>query len=179
MSWDSGFLWLAVGDIITYVPIKILICKEGLQNKYFTTSLYGSKVLIILALAVAAQSAAVVYHPAWWPAASAYQAKDALGNYVFGHHDSHPGGPSFHSESGDISGKKVGSYGVKDPDGKVRIVDYVADHEGFKANIKTSEKLAEDHKDPAGVTTSEVKPVAPVVYAHPFPYFGHPYLVAY
>ncbi|KFM73241.1 Cuticle protein 14 isoform b, partial [Stegodyphus mimosarum] len=72
------------------------------------------KVLILLALVVASQAAAVVYHPAWWPAASAYQAKDALGNYVFGHHDANPAGPSFHSESGDISGKKIGSYGVKD-----------------------------------------------------------------
>ncbi|KAG8172754.1 hypothetical protein JTE90_019225 [Oedothorax gibbosus] len=148
------------------------------------------KVLIILALAVAAQGAAVVYHPAWWPSASAYQAKDGLGNYVFGHHDGNPGGPSFHSESGNAAGAKVGSYGVKDANGKVRIVDYVADHEGFKANIKTSEDLPADHKDPVGVTTTKikpvvVKPVVPVVYAHqPYHHYpvypgGHPYYVAY
>ncbi|GIX88248.1 uncharacterized protein CDAR_586961 [Caerostris darwini] len=133
------------------------------------------KVLIILALAVAAQGAVVVYHPAWWPSASAYQAKDGLGNYAFGHHNAQPGGPSFHSETGDITGKKVGSYGVKDADGKVRIVDYVADHEGFKANIKTSEKLPEDHQDAVGVKTTELKPGEHVVYSHPLPY----YYVAY
>ncbi|XP_054721827.1 cuticle protein 14-like [Uloborus diversus] len=136
------------------------------------------KVLVLLSLVVASQAAAIVYHPAWYPSASAYQAKDNLGNYVFSHHDAHPGGPSFHSESGDITGRKVGSYGVKDPDGKVRVVSYVADHEGFKADIHTSEKLPEDHKDPANVKTSEVKPV-PVVYAHPFPYYGYPYHLSY
>ncbi|XP_042898657.1 pupal cuticle protein Edg-84A [Parasteatoda tepidariorum] len=131
------------------------------------------KVLILLALVVASNAAAVVYHPAWWPAASAYQAKDGIGNYVFGHHDAHPGGPSFHSESGDASGRKVGAYGVKDPDGKVRIVEYVADAGGFKANIKTSEKIDKDHQDPAGVTTTEAKKVVawhPVAY-HALPYY--------
>ncbi|XP_055934883.1 cuticle protein 14-like [Argiope bruennichi] len=128
------------------------------------------KVLIILALAVAANGAAIVYHPGWFPAATAYQAKDALGNYAFAHHAAYPGGPSFHSEVGDITGKKVGSYTLKDVDGKVKVVDYVADHEGFKANIKTSEKLPEDHKDPAGVKTTELAHT-PVVYGHPFPYY--------
>jgi len=133
------------------------------------------KVLILLALVVGLSAQSVVYHPAWWPSATAYQAKDAIGNYVFGHHVANPSGPSFHSESGDASGRKVGSYGVKDPSGKVRVVDYVADHEGFKANIKTNEKLAKDHKDAAGVFTSEMKAVVPVAYGHPYAYYGYPH----
>ncbi|GBM34862.1 hypothetical protein AVEN_146610-1 [Araneus ventricosus] len=128
------------------------------------------KILIVLALAVAASGSTLVYNQGQRPDSSSYHTNDVLGNYAFGHHDGHPGGPSFHSERGDITGKKVGSYGVKDPDGKVRIVDYVADHEGFKANIKTSEKLPADHKDPVGVKTTELKET-PVVYGHPFPYY--------
>lgn len=103
----------------------------------------------------------------------------AVGNYAFAHHAGHLGGPSFHSEVGDVSGRKVGSYGVKDADGKVRVVEYVADAGGFKANIKTSEKLAKDHKDAANVKTTQAEHVLPVphVYGYPFAYPAHYYYV--
>ncbi|GBN97359.1 hypothetical protein AVEN_187687-1 [Araneus ventricosus] len=115
------------------------------------------QILIILALAVAANGATLVYHPAWWPAASAYQAKDGQGNYAFGHQGGHPGRPSFHMERGDITGTKVGSYGGRDPYGNMRITEYVADHNGYRPNIRTSGRLSRDHEDAAGVKTSGLR----------------------
>lgn len=56
----------------------------------------------------------------------------------------------------------------------------MADEGGFKANIKTSEKLEKEHQDPANVKVTEaehVVPVAPVIYAHPFAYYAYPYYV--
>lgn len=37
------------------------------------------------------------------------------------------GGNNFHKESGDEYGNKRGSYGLMGPDGRMRIVHYIAD----------------------------------------------------
>ena len=42
----------------------------------------------------------------------------------------------------------MGSYGLRDADGRLRIVNYVADELGFRANIQTNEPGVEP-KDPA------------------------------
>ncbi|RWS24272.1 uncharacterized protein B4U80_03227 [Leptotrombidium deliense] len=46
---------------------------------------------------------------------------------------------NYRKESGDAWGNKVGSYGIHDIDGRLRIVDYVADEHGFRAKIRTNE----------------------------------------
>lgn len=49
------------------------------------------------------------------------------GNYAFGYDIvDHHGAKNFRKESGDAWGNKVGSYGIHDIDGRLRIVDYVS-----------------------------------------------------
>ena len=63
------------------------------------------------------------------------------GNYNFGYgiKDHDHGAESFHKESGDHANNKWGSYGIKDSDGRWRIVNYVADKNGFRASIESNE----------------------------------------
>lgn len=80
----------------------------------------------------------------------------SFGYAVKGHH-----GEQHHQESG-IGGQAVkGSYGFKDARGIQRLVDYVADHSGFKAQVKTNEPGTVS-KNPASVSF--------ISSAHP--YFG-------
>ncbi|XP_015927122.1 cuticle protein 10.9-like [Parasteatoda tepidariorum] len=59
--------------------------------------------------------------------------------YHFGYVAKGPGGESHHGESG-VGGKAVrGSYGYTDANGMYREVKYVADHGGFRPEIKTNE----------------------------------------
>lgn len=62
-----------------------------------------------------------------------------LGNYAFGYNEEHATGGSFRRESGNAAGQVVGSYGLRAADGRVRIVNYVADDDGFRADINTNE----------------------------------------
>ena len=69
-----------------------------------------------------------------------YRKQDDYGNYAFGYHIKDPwGATNFRKESGDAWGNKRGSYGLKDVDGRERIVKYVADKGGFRAKIQTNE----------------------------------------
>jgi hypothetical protein len=61
-----------------------------------------------------------------------------IGNYAFGYNEDHATGGTFRRESGS-HGVKVGSYGLRDADGRQRVVNYVADAAGFRANIQTNE----------------------------------------
>ncbi|KAH9381049.1 hypothetical protein HPB48_017238 [Haemaphysalis longicornis] len=61
------------------------------------------------------------------------------GNYDFGYKERHPGGSSFRQETGNPWGHKVGAYGIADSDGRVRLVKYVADANGFRVHIATNE----------------------------------------
>ncbi|OQR76032.1 hypothetical protein BIW11_08033 [Tropilaelaps mercedesae] len=70
---------------------------------------------------------------------SQFRAEDGLGNYNFGYDEAHPSGGSFRRESGNSVGVKAGSYGLRDIDGRVRVVNYVADGAGFRAAINTNE----------------------------------------
>lgn len=65
----------------------------------------------------------------------------AHGNYDFGYgiKDDNHGSESFHKESGDHANNKWGSYGLRDADGRWRIVNYVADKHGFRAAIQSNE----------------------------------------
>ncbi|GBM47005.1 hypothetical protein AVEN_131790-1 [Araneus ventricosus] len=61
------------------------------------------------------------------------------------------GGGSTHEETGDEYGRKTGSYTVQNEDGSQRIVQYVADEDGFRASISTNEP-GTANQNPADVT---------------------------
>ena len=44
---------------------------------------------------------------------------------------------------------QVGSYGLRDADGRVRVVNYVADALGFRASVSTNEPGVDVKQDPA------------------------------
>ncbi|GIY60756.1 hypothetical protein CEXT_718541 [Caerostris extrusa] len=49
------------------------------------------------------------------------------------------GGSTHEGESGDAYGRKTGTYTVQNEDGSERVVQYVADEDGFRASIATNE----------------------------------------
>lgn len=102
-----------------------------------------------------------------------FRSQDNIGNYNFGYNEDHATGGSFRRETGDALGVKTGSYGLRDLDGRTRIVNYVADGAGFRANIQTNEPGVEP-KDPAATSINKAVPVAvaapvPVAVAAPAP----------
>uniref|UniRef100_A0A023GDD8 Putative cuticle protein n=1 Tax=Amblyomma triste TaxID=251400 RepID=A0A023GDD8_AMBTT len=65
---------------------------------------------------------------------------DGQGGYQYGYDWTFPEGEgAFQRESGDVEGRKQGSYGLKDTDGRVRIVSYIADEGGFRVSVSTNE----------------------------------------
>ena len=44
---------------------------------------------------------------------------------------------------------QVGSYGLRDADGRVRVVNYVADALGYRASVSTNEPGVDVKQDPA------------------------------
>ncbi|XP_067128339.1 cuticle protein 14-like [Centruroides vittatus] len=90
--------------------------------------------------------------------------QDAFGNYNFGYNEDHTTGGTFRREAGDVLGNKVGSYGLRDADGRLRIVSYVADAAGFRANIQTNEPGTEP-KDPAATLINKGVAAVPAVAA--------------
>lgn len=112
------------------------------------------KVIVCLASFIAVASASHLVAPAAViPAAvstgvsSQYRSQNSVGDYTFGYNEDHPTGGSFRREAGNLAGK-TGSYGLRDIDGRTRIVNYVADAAGFRASIQTNEPGVEP-KDPA------------------------------
>lgn len=68
------------------------------------------------------------------------------------------GTSQFHKENGDENGKRTGSYGYMDAYGVYRQVEYEADHNGFRAVVKTNEP-GTTSDDPADVDmTAEAPP---------------------
>jgi hypothetical protein len=110
-----------------------------------------------------------------------FRSQDNIGNYAFGYNEDHATGGTFRRESG-APGVQVGSYGLRDIDGRVRVVNYVADAGGFRANIQTNEPGVEP-KDPAAVLINKAAaivaaaPVAAPVVAHAYaaPAIAHSY----
>jgi len=97
---------------------------------------------------------------------SQFRSQDNIGNYAFGYNEDHATGGTFRREEG-APGVQVGSYGLRDADGRVRVVNYVADAAGFRANIQTNEPGVEP-KDPASVLINKAQAiVAPAVAAAP------------
>jgi len=92
-----------------------------------------------------------------------FRSQDNIGNYAFGYNEDHATGGTFRREQGG-PGVQVGSYGLRDVDGRVRVVNYVADAAGFRANIQTNEPGVEP-KDPAAVLINKAAAIvaAPAV----------------
>ncbi|GFU79443.1 cuticle protein 14 isoform b [Trichonephila clavipes] len=128
------------------------------------------KVLIIFALIAASQAAVLLHHPAAISTGGStqYRSQDNYGNYNFGYDEGHLSGGTFRKEAGDAYGNVAGSYGLRDADGRMRIVNYVADAAGFRADIKTNEPGVEP-KDPAHTAINKAGvAIAPAIaYAAP------------
>ncbi|GFW27187.1 cuticle protein 10.9 [Trichonephila clavipes] len=78
--------------------------------------------------------------------------------------DTEDGGRSAHEESGDGNGRVTGSYTVQGEGGFGRVVNYIADENGFRASIQTNEP-GTANQNPADVvmeSTAETQPLAPV-----------------
>lgn len=89
---------------------------------------------------------------------SQYRSQDNLGQYSFGYDEAGATGGSFRHEKSDAYGNRVGSYGLTGADGRVRIVNYVADANGYRANIQTNEPGTEP-RDPAAVAINKATPM--------------------
>ncbi|XP_050027828.2 uncharacterized protein [Dermacentor andersoni] len=107
------------------------------------------KALIVFVLAAVARAGAVQYFPEVG-FSTQHRTQDVWGNYNFGYDEKHSGGGSWRKESSDASGNTVGSYGLHDADGRVRIVNYVANAYGFRASVATNEP-GTAASSPAGV----------------------------
>ncbi|PRD20977.1 UNVERIFIED_CONTAM: Cuticle protein 16.8 [Trichonephila clavipes] len=85
------------------------------------------------------------------------------------------GTTTFRKENGDGHGRVQGSYGYKDLNGIERVVEYVADEHGYRADIKTNEPGTES-QNPANVVlhASPVVVDAPKAYAEPRPLYQAP-----
>ncbi|KFM73250.1 Cuticle protein 14 isoform b, partial [Stegodyphus mimosarum] len=121
-------------------------------------------IIILFALFAASQATGFYSVPALLStgASKQYRAQDSIGNYNFGYDEGHLSGGSFRKEAGDAFGNKIGSYGLRDADGRQRIVNYVADAAGFRADIKSNEPGVEP-KDPAAVSINKAISIAPAV----------------
>ncbi|CAL1279671.1 unnamed protein product [Larinioides sclopetarius] len=65
---------------------------------------------------------------------------DAEGNYDMGYNENQlTGGASFYREKGYTNGTRTGSYGYTTRNGLIRIVTYVADQAGYRAEVLTNE----------------------------------------
>lgn len=120
----------------------------------------SSQVLICLASFVAVASASHLVAPAAinTGSSSQYRSQDNLGQYSFGYDEAGATGGSFRHEKSDALGNRVGSYGLTGADGRVRIVNYVADANGYRANVQTNEPGTES-RDTAAVAMNRA-PVA-------------------
>lgn len=73
--------------------------------------------------------------------------------------DTEDGGNSGHQESGDGSGRVQGSYTVTNLEGHTRVVEYVADENGFRATVRTNEP-GTANQNPADVVVESSAPEA-------------------
>ncbi|GIY51543.1 cuticle protein 14 isoform a [Caerostris darwini] len=122
--------------------------------------------LVLLALVASSQAAILL-----GGASEQYRTEDGLGNYAFGYNEGHGSGATFRKESGS-HGVVAGSYGLSDADGRQRVVNYVADAAGFRADIKTNEPGVEP-KDPAHTAINKAGLVAAPALAYAAPHLSY------
>ncbi|GFT90638.1 cuticle protein 10.9 [Nephila pilipes] len=136
-----------------------------------------AKVFLIAALAaVAIAKPYEAPAPAAEAAASAQEEKYPPLPYEFGYetNDDH-GTTTFRKETSDGKGKVQGSYGYKDHQGIERVVEYIADEHGYRAEIKTNEPGTES-QNPADVLL-HAEPIVieePKAYRAPAPAYSVP-----
>ncbi|KAH8020937.1 hypothetical protein HPB51_010327 [Rhipicephalus microplus] len=126
--------------------------------------------LLCLFLFLREASCGVIEAPAYSSAlvpetgtSSQYRSQDVHGNYQFGYEEKHTSGGSFREETGDAYGNKYGSYGLTDADGRVRIVKYVADANGFRVIVNTNEPgTAPSTPAAASINPAPAVPAVPV-----------------
>ncbi|GBN63006.1 hypothetical protein AVEN_218264-1, partial [Araneus ventricosus] len=68
------------------------------------------------------------------------------------------GNTHYHREEADASGTVRGSYGYTDIQGLYRVVDYIADVNGFRASIRTNEPGTDGKESPADVQMTVEQP---------------------
>jgi hypothetical protein len=130
--------------------------------------------IVIIALVGYAAAGVIVPGVLNTGASSQFRSQDNIGNYAFGYNEDHSQGGTFRREQGG-PGVQVGSYGLRDADGRTRVVNYVADAAGFRANVQTNEPGVDGSKDPANVLINKAEviaapyAVAPTVVAHAAP----------
>ncbi|XP_037561967.1 uncharacterized protein LOC119441414 [Dermacentor silvarum] len=95
-----------------------------------------------------------------------HRQQDDHGNYEFGFNIEGLAWDQFQQESGDALGRKTGAYGFRDTDGRLRLVEYVADELGFRVKVQTNEPGTKDTAMPSAVIdantpASSVAPDAP------------------
>jgi hypothetical protein len=124
---------------------------------------------------IAALIAAATANPAVNTGSSAVsRSDDGLGNFAFGYNEDHATGGSFRKEQS-THGGVVGSYGLRDADGRVRTVNYVADALGYRASISTNEPGTDVKQDPAAADYNlggHAVVAAPAVLAAPVAAYG-------
>ncbi|XP_055937094.1 adult-specific rigid cuticular protein 15.5-like [Argiope bruennichi] len=128
-----------------------------------------SKAIVFLLLVATCKAVPVLFNALPEVGASTqYKTEDNHGNYAFGYSEDHTSGGSFRNEAGDSLGNKVGSYGLHDADGRARVVNYVADGAGFRADVHTNEPGVDPTQDSADVTVNKalVVAAAPAVVTH-------------
>jgi hypothetical protein len=106
--------------------------------------------------------------PAYIPAPAVYAAApviiEAPTPYAFGYDVTDEFGTTLtRQESGDGSGAVRGAYSYKDAKGLVRVVNYVADALGYRANVDTNEPGTETSAPASAVINSNAVPVAAVL----------------
>ncbi|GIX88224.1 cuticle protein 14 isoform b [Caerostris extrusa] len=114
------------------------------------------KAFILTSLVALSQAYAIYNYPHYANTGTSqqYNSQDGIGNYQFGYNEDHSSGGTFRKETGDAWGNKYGSYGLRDADGRYRVVNYVADQAGFRAAVKTNEPGVAP-EDPASATINK------------------------
>lgn len=82
-----------------------------------------------------------------------FRTEDNLGNFNFGYDESHNTGSTSRREENN-NGIRRGMYSLYDADGRQRIVNYVADENGFRAQVQSNEPGFEQ-KDSADVLVTK------------------------
>ncbi|GIY15502.1 hypothetical protein CEXT_232241 [Caerostris extrusa] len=93
--------------------------------------------------------------------------------YKFGYSIKDHHGEQHREESGNGAGAVVGNYGFTDDRGIARQVNYVADHAGFRAQVKTNEP-GTANQNPAAVQVISNTPYVAGVSAYVPAMVGHP-----
>ncbi|XP_027199306.2 uncharacterized protein LOC113793464 [Dermatophagoides pteronyssinus] len=142
------------------------------------------KFFIVFATLVAAASAVPYAGLVNTGASAVSRSDDGYGNYAFGYNEDHATGGTFRKEKGG-PGYQSGSYGLRDADGRMRVVNYVADAHGFRASVQTNEPGTDPKQDPAatsltgshaGVVAGPALAAAPLLAApvHAAPMYAAP-----